>query len=383
MCVINSKIKILYLLRKFDIGGAETFLLSLVKLLRDKYQIKVVSLYNGGILQREFEALGISTTCAGFGHLFDFKSYYRLIKILRQFSPDILHTKLVHADLVGRLAGRVGNVPVVLSTVENAHEWENLKGLKGIIKAMTYRYTLLLNKGKVIPVSFHIASLLEKKCNIHKDIIEVIENAVDTKYYAPCSIDNTKALRKKFGIEADCFCVGVIGTLSPIKDHKTFLEAASRIIQRIENTRFLIVGRGNVGELQRYCKQLGIANSVLFLGPRRDIRDILCMLDVFVLSSLSEGLSMTLLEAMSMQKGVVVTAVAGNRRLVTHGKTGFLVKPQHPHELAAKVLELLEDRKLLEQLGAEAQKFVTTKYDISIACQAYHALYQKMLGASI
>jgi glycosyltransferase involved in cell wall biosynthesis len=170
--------------------------------------------------------------------------------------------------------------------------------------------------------------------------------------------------------------IGIIGRLAAVKDHKNLINAFKLAREKLKNIELMIVGDGPLKqELESYVQEMGLAESVVFTGARRDIAQLLSGFDIFILSSLDEGMPITLLEAMAAGVPVIATKVGGIPEIVVDGKTGFLVPPQAPDKLAEKIYLLLENGKLADLMGKEGRKSVDENFSIGKMVSKYEAIY--------
>jgi glycosyltransferase involved in cell wall biosynthesis len=192
--------------------------------------------------------------------------------------------------------------------------------------------------------------------------------------------EEAQTCKAELGI-SDCYpLLGVVGSLYPVKGHRFLLEAMPDILRRFPNTGLLVIGRGELEvALKEQAEQLAIATNVHFLGMRQDVPRLLSVLDAFVLPSLSEGLSLALLEAMASGKPVVATRVGGNPELIDHGRTGFLIQPEDAKDLAANLVKLLTDPGMMQQFGQQAAERVREHFGLSQMVDQYRDLYARLL----
>src|SRR5262249_33566826 len=152
----------------------------------------------------------------------------------------------------------------------------------------------------------------------------------------------------------------------PVKGHRYLLDAMPTVLKCFPNCVLLLVGRGDLEvSLKEQAKRLGIEERVRFLGMRQDVPRLLAVMDMFVLPSLSEGLSMALLEAMASGKSVVATRVGGNPELVDHGKTGLLVNSEEAEDLAGNLIKILNDRTMLHEFGRAGAERVRGHFGVN------------------
>jgi glycosyltransferase involved in cell wall biosynthesis len=187
--------------------------------------------------------------------------------------------------------------------------------------------------------------------------------------------------RAELGILDDERVVTVVGSLYAVKGHRYLLEAAPRILRACPSTVFLIAGRGDLdAALREQARSLGIESRVRFLGLRQDVPALLAIGDVFVQPSLSEGLSIAILEAMAAARAVVTTRVGGNPELVVDGQTGLLVEPADAGALAAAVTRVLADPPEARRLGDNGLARVQSRFTIEAMVREYEVVYDEALG---
>jgi len=175
-----------------------------------------------------------------------------------------------------------------------------------------------------------------------------------------------------------------VARLNVIKDQKTLLAAVRLVVNEVSDFRLNVVGDGPMRqELLDFRDQLGLAGSVEFLGERDDVPELLARADLFVLSSLQEGLSLTLLEAMASGLPVVATDVGGNRELVSPWKTGLLVPKQSPERLAAAILELVKRREVLPEISRQGRVLVERQFSIEGMVRQYEDLYVRLVQQKV
>jgi glycosyltransferase involved in cell wall biosynthesis len=177
--------------------------------------------------------------------------------------------------------------------------------------------------------------------------------------------------------------VGIVGRLFPIKNHHLFLDAAARIAKQAPETRFVIVGDGALrADLEKMACDLGIGESVLFLGWRQDMARILADLDVLVVSSDNEGTPVSAIEAMASGKPVVATRVGGLPDVITEGRTGYLVPPKDAAALADAVLKLIADAEARARMGQAGRQAACERFAETRLIRDTEALYRQLLAAN-
>jgi glycosyltransferase involved in cell wall biosynthesis len=183
-------------------------------------------------------------------------------------------------------------------------------------------------------------------------------------------------IRAELGLAPGTLLFGSVGRLVPVKNYACLIRAAHKVFESVPNAALLFVGDGPLqADLTALARELGIVNRVHFLNWRKDVPHLLRQLDVFVLSSFSEGMSNSILEAMTARKPVVATAVGGNTELVVENETGFLVPSDHPEKMAGALLALLRNETQRLAMGAAARKHIEAHFTLPQMMRNYQRVY--------
>ena len=313
---------------------------------------------------------------------FDFSALCRLYRLIKRENPEIVHTHTSKAGILGRWAAWFCGVKLIIHST-HGHVFY---GYFGRLKT---RFFLLIEK-LTAGVTHHITTL----SHLEIDDYQRLRLAGREKFVAiPYGIDTMTLklnqgrdeVRQRFGFSTNEQVVGWVGRLVPVKDCGTFLKAASVLQNKFRDPetnsgpRFLVVGDGPERQkMEEMVKRLGI--EVIFTGMRNDVYDIIASMDLFVLSSLNEGLGHVLLEAMAAGRPVVATKVGGVPEVVEDGVTGILVPPSDPEGMASAMTKILTHPEKITAMGEEGRKRVE-RFDIKIAVESIEILYQA--GGSI
>src|SRR5579864_842321 len=265
---------------------------------------------------------------------------FRMARIMRGFRPHIVHTRNFGA-LEGILAARAVRVPVTVHS-EHGYELEVLAGLP-LRRRMLCR-AIYAMADAVFAVSTDLRSYHSKQSWLPADKFGVIYNGVNTLRFFP-DPERASRFRQELGIPEKRLVLGTVGRLVPIKDHGTVLEAAEKLVLRGKDVHVLIVGSGpELRNLQKYsAASQELAGRVTFAGASDRVPELLNAMDVFVLASISEGMSNTILEAMATGLPVVVTSAGGNPELVADGHSGWLFAPRDVETLVDRLVRLADD----------------------------------------
>lgn len=233
----------------------------------------------------------------------------------------------------------------------------------------------------VICVSDAVADVVRSREGVGEGRVHVIHNGVETAS-GNGETDSARVLRRELGIPDDAAVVGMVANYDHrVKGAADFVRAIPLILDRCPSAYFVIVGEGRLrAEVEGLAAELGVDHRLRLPGFRRDVDRFYELMAVSVLTSLSEGFSITLLESMSRGLPVVVTRVGGNAEIVRDGISGFLVPPGHPSSFAERVSELLESPGLQERIGREARRIAQREFSLEATADRYAALYEELLS---
>lgn len=294
--------------------------------------------------------------------------YIRFIKKMRYQKINILHTYFESSDIWGTLLAKIARIPVIISSKRDLGFSKSRKVL------IAYKF---INPfiTKIISVSDAVKHQVAIQENVNLKKILTIHNGVDVLKFG-CSNHNV-SLKSELKLCSSSPIVGILANISPIKGIEFFIHAAAKVLKRFPQTQFVIIGRciptkecqNYFGKLRSLVNELKLEKNLFFLGERYNIPEILSILDISVLPSLSEGFSNTIIESMAACKPVVVTDVGGNSEAVINQETGFIVPPQNIDKLSDAISILLADKNLARKMGqagrVRAEKFFSIETMIS------------------
>lgn len=366
----EEKTTVLHLSTSSGPGGAERMISTLTAALNQGQYRIIVGLFRPGWLQEECEALGVRTSVMPLAGRFNLQWFRACFRLLRRERVALIHAHEFSAILCGWIVAMLAGVPFVATVHGKNYFWEKLR------RRVAYR--LVSRQGALVVVSHDLKRFVCDKVGVAEKRVQVICNGV-----APAqtvSDEEVRICKAELGVSGCYPLLGVVGSLYPVKGHRFLLEAMPELLQRWPQARLLVVGRGELDvALKEQVEQLAIGANVHFLGMRQDVPRLLSVLDAFVLPSLSEGLSLALLEAMASGKPVVATLVGGNPELIDHGQTGFLVQPEDTRDLAANLVKLLSDPGMMQQFGRQAAERVRQHFSMGQMVDRYRNLYARSL----
>lgn len=370
-----SKYTILHTIETGGPGGAETVLLNLAsKLNRNRFR-SLVLLPEDRWLRTKLQERGIPTFLAESRAWYDLRLPTAMARLVRQEKVDLIHSHLpgqnFYSCLVGRLTGRK-----TIVTYHGALHLSEGEGLPRDIKLWFVRNSA----AAVIVVSDYLERLL-RDAGFPADKIVRIYNGINTDQFTLSAVGR---LRRELGCADGTKLVGMVANLRQSKAHECLIRAARTVVDSIPQTRFVAIGEIDKGIAKRLSTLLGklrLQDHFFFLGFREDVPEVLSDLDVFVLSSTSEGFSLATVEAMAAGKPVVVTRSGGPQEIVDDGHTGLLVPSADPHALAARICELLCNPELAAALGQSARVKVESEFSLARMVNEHERLYEHCLNS--
>ncbi|MCI0416746.1 glycosyltransferase [bacterium] len=374
MAVDSKTIRVFHLIKGFGRGGAETLLEQSLRYVhgnRFHYGFGYFLPWKNALVP-SMESAGAEVYCFNRKNAASiFLSVPALSKFLRQWNADLLHCHLPLAGIVGRLAARADSLPVVYTehnVLERYHSWTRRANL----------LTWNLQK-HVIAVSHEVSSSIGLHAG--KSVpVTVVQNGIPVDLFSPTGFDRAR-IRNQWGIPDQSPLIGTVAVFRAQKDLHTWLEAA-RILNRLHpDTHYMIVGDGQLREeIHDFARLLNLNEVVHFTGLQENVAPYYSAMDIYMSSSIFEGLPLTILEAMAMRLPVVATSVGGIPEVVNEGETGFLVAPRSPQPLADKLSILLDQPDLRKQMGDKARTVAEERFSMERMVRHLEEIYIEVLG---
>lgn len=364
-------VKIFHLLNSFEIGGLEKLVFYFLKQTDFKDIAPVIGVLNGkGELKNEFESLGVPIYDFNLQPGIDLRVPLKIAKVLKKHRIDIVHTHNLGPHFYGSLAALLGRVRLKVHTEH---------GVTGVERHGSYSKNRYLDRKRdyIVAVSSDVESFLKKNWRPRCNLV-TIKNGIclPDSDYEPAKL---RQAREMIGAGQDEKIIGHVGRLSDVKDQATLLKAFKILSSSIEDCRLAIIGDGPLlDELKNLAVELDIQSRVTFLGARNDVDLFLSVFDLFVLSSVSEGISVALLEAMARGVSPVVTSVGGNVEVVEDTVNGLLTMPGDAEMLARKAELLLSNNCMREKFGVNAKKTVFERFSLNQMVHNYNKIYHSV-----
>ena len=361
----DKKIKVLIIITRLTIGGDTNVVLDIADHLK-KHPLYDVYLAVGPVLKHEVDLTylayehGIPTSVIPslvnyIRPIVNLKALLQLIALMRQGKFDVVHTHSSVAGVVGRIAAFITRVPVI---VHHVHGWGIQENMSTAVRTLYLTLEKLCAPftDRLIAVSVPTIQkgLAYGICKEEK--FALIYNGINLEKFRQ-KVDHQKVY-SDLGLDPSCKIVGMIARLDQQKNPLDFIRAAAIVVKDYPKVQFLIAGDGSLrAECENLIDELNLRGKFFLLGYRDDISRIMPILTFTVLSSLWEGLPVVFQEAMSAGKPIVANDVDGARDVIIDGETGYLVTPHQPNEMAERILYLLKNDVICDQMGLVAQKY--------------------------
>lgn len=368
--IIEDRLRVLHVISYMRRGGAEMGILKLIAGLGSEFEQRICTTrgFDADFVRNKLSREELYV--AGSPELKLQFPLFRLARIMHSYKPHIVHTRNWGA-LEAVLAAKLAGVPVVVHS-EHGYEADMFAGLP--FRRRIFRHMAYGLADAVFALTRELRDFHARQAWVAPETIGVIYNGVDTERFAPNRKSRT-AMRAELGLPENSFVIGSVGRLVPIKDHATLLKAAAKLAETGVDVRVLLAGSGPAIEnLRRQAGSL-LAGRVYFAGDSDRVPELLNGMDVFVLPSLGEGMSNTLLEAMACGLPVVATNVGGNPEIIENDTNGCLFAPGDFEWLAARLKALASDRELARQMGAAARCRTTETFSLSGMIKNYRDFY--------
>lgn len=366
------KIKVLHILHSLRIGGLENGVVNLINNINSIRFEHAICCIDSSVPMAERLTRPVEMYTLNKGDKKDYLLPFKIAKIIKKVKPDIVHTRNWSAidGIVGaKLAG-------VKHIIHGEHGREASDPIGANIIRKKVRKGLNPWISEFVTVSSELRNWLIHDVGIpEKKVIQII-NGVDTEKFKPS--ENKKMSKSKLGIAPDSFIIGMVGRLDPVKDHETLFKAFSCFSKKNKNKEviLMVVGTGSQEEkLKVFSEKLNIQDKVIFSGDRENVYQLYQCMDVYVLSSIAEGISNTILEAMACSLPIIATKVGGTPELVDDGKTGFLIAPGQYDDLSRKLSFYFNNSSLIEQHGFNGRLRAEEKFSLLHMVQKYEEIY--------
>ena len=350
--------KIVHLITGLDVGGAETVLVKILPRMQERFDQSVCCIRGRGSMAKKIQALPTPLHFLDLRHWYDIRVIYRFYKIVCKANPDLLMTHLIHADLFGRILGKLFGIKNIVSCV--------------VVKLIQKKYVplLLLEKltsplvDRYICNSPVVADFYTSRLNIPKRKVSMIPNGIELDAYS-YHVDIPK-IKHELGIPSNRFVIGCMAQFRKQKNYPVLIRAFAQVRNTYPDAFLVLIGDGEQRvTIERLIAEYGIEKHVsLPGGTRTDVYEMLSAMDIFVLPSSYEGMSYALQQAMVSRIPCIVSNIPENTVLIQHGITGLVFENDNSQSLAHQILSLIRKDDLKRSIAASAKKEIEQHYDI-------------------
>jgi glycosyltransferase involved in cell wall biosynthesis len=369
-------IRVLQLITSLERGGAENHLLALLTHAnRQAFALETAVLCGEGELVPHFRAAGIPVHLLQARNRFDPVALGRLVRLLRDHPFDIVHSHLFRADIYAGLAvARLGeHRPLLVSTRHNDDRFF-LNPFVGLV-----HYAISARQDLIIAISDHIARFTVARGVRDPARVRRVYHGLEPPVTRALEREGLR-IRSELGISADAFLVGNVGRLALQKGQRHLIAAMPLLLERVPRAHAIIAGGGDLEDfLKELANEMGIAERVHVLGPRKDVPELMHAIDVFAMPSIWEGFGLVLLEAMAAGRPIVASRVATIPEVVVDGETGILVPAGDPLALAEALATLADQPRLARQYGEAGRERLRSRFSIEKMVGDTELLYRELV----
>jgi glycosyltransferase involved in cell wall biosynthesis len=376
---MTSHTGVLHLIDSGGLYGAENVVINLSSGLKKEGHRSVIGCFSYPNKARpdiaaKAQSLGLETVIFELKNKFDFFCAHTIAAYCKKNNIALIHSHGYKPSLFCLTLKMFYRMPYVVT----CHLWY-VRNARLQIYVFLEKISMLF-ASRVIGVSEEITGQLQK-AGIRNNKLKTILNGIDLAVSGTAEPYDETRLRSSLGLRKNSFIIGSLGRLTEQKDYGTFIRAAAELLKERQDIEFIIAGNGELqANLAEFSQQLGIADRVHLLGFRDDKEALLRLMDIFVLSSLDEGLPIAMLEAMGLRLPVIVTKVGGIPKVIKNGENGILIEKQNPLQLAEAILLLINNDHMKESLGDNAFKTVRDRYSNERMTAEYIEEYRKACG---
>jgi glycosyltransferase involved in cell wall biosynthesis len=311
----------------------------------------------------------------------DLRALFVLYRHIRRGGYTIVHTHSSKAGILGRWAARLAGTPIIVHTVHGWSFHDHMSAPRRALFIALERLTAPLADALIVVTRRDVEKGLDAGIG-RPDQYHLIRSAISFDRFDPAQVDR-HAVRAELGIPADAPVLGNVGRFSPQKNPLDWVRVAGQVGRAIPECRFLLVGDGTLRpQVEAALAEEGIAGRTLLTGLRRDVPRMMAAMDVFLLTSLWEGLPRVIPQAMSMRVPVIANRADGTAEAITHGETGYLCDPEDLDTHVTYCLELLRDPERRREIGRRGRAWATREFDVRHMVAQIAKLYDQLLEKS-
>ncbi len=391
MIKTNKKIRVLHIITRLIPGGAdENTIQTVIGLDKSRFRIDLVV---GGLSDQDMIGRVEGCRIIMIPELIrepapgkDLKALWQLIRLVRSQRYHIVHTHTAKAGILGRLAAVIGRTPIIIHTLHGATFHRTMSAITALFYRLLERLAARVTD-KLVTVGDNLRDIYVSAGIGKEEQYITIRSGFELARFKLSDAEialRRRKTRRELGLSDSAFVIGSASRLEPRKGQYYFLEAAQRLLQEYPSLHFILAGDGpSAQELQTLAHSLRISSQVHFLGHRNDIEDVMASMDVFVLSSLWEGLPQVLVQAAALRKPIVCFDTEGACEVVHGGENGFVVPRGDVTAMTEALFYLVSHPQQARRMGAAGHRFVGDDYDKAVMVKRIEGLYHKLAKKTV
>jgi glycosyltransferase involved in cell wall biosynthesis len=368
----KAKPTVLHLIDTTGPGGAETIFVQLADKMREHGWNTLVVIRGEGWVNDELLKRGLTPIILEAKGSFNVSFLWALIKLVRKHKVALIHSHLLGSNVYAALVGLLTFCPVV-ATYHGMVDISPNERFK-TIKHWAMRWGIK----RYVSVSKSLAASIFEKGLLAPQKTSVIYNGIDTSLYGK---SESNIIRRQLGLSDDAVLVGSLGNIRPAKAYNILIEAVPQVLAEYPNVHFVIAGdpkKSLMAVLQQRVNELGIEKNIHFIGFQNDCAAMLAQMELFLLSSSSEGFSISTIEAMATGLPVIATKCGGPEEIITHQKNGWLIEKGCAEAIAEGVKYLLAHKQKRETLAKEGLRHVNSVFSSQNMMSSYNSVYESV-----
>jgi glycosyltransferase involved in cell wall biosynthesis len=366
--------RVCQLLHSLEIGGAEVLAARMARGLRDQFHFSFACLDELGTLGRALSAEGFEVRVLGRGQGLDLRCARRLRRFVASEAIDVLHVHQYTPFFYAMLSRGLGRGRPVLFTEHGRFHPDFRRPKRVLFNRLTLR-----RRDRVVGVGEAVRQALIHHEGIPPRRVAVVYNGIEIDHFAS-GAGQRDSVRRELGLATDDFVAIQVARLDYLKDHVTAVRSIGVAASKIPSLQLIVVGEGpERGKIEAAIRDAGLDARVKLLGRRQDVPRLLAAADVLLLSSISEGIPLTVIEGMAAGLPVVSTDVGGVAEIIHDGQTGLLAPASDPERLADCLVRLAGQPDLRAELRARGREVAIARFSERAMLDSYAALYEEML----
>ncbi len=385
----QSPIPVLHVITRLIVGGAQENTMYTAALLDPRrYAVDVLSgpqTGSEGSLIDEVRSFGTHLTIMPalvreVNPAQDVRALLELTGLMRRKRYTIVHTHSSKAGVLGRLAAKLARVPVIVHTVHGWSFHDRMSPAKRTFYVLLERLAASVGDAMIVVAQPDIEKGLRHHIS-RREHYHLIRSAIPLDEFDPQRVDR-EAVRRELGIPLNAPVLGNVGRFSPQKNPLDWVRVAEQVARSVPETYFLLVGDGPLRpQVEAALRQAHLTEHTILTGLRRDVPRMMAATDVFLLTSLWEGLPRVIPQAMAMGVPVIANRADGTVEAIRHGETGYLCQPGELDTMRDYCVTLLRDPALRHTMGTRGQTFARREFDVRHMVAQIAALYEQLLAA--